>query len=137
MSETNSTQPKWMQQLRYDKKGRLEETLTNARILVRNLPDFKGKLGYNPMTDSITVTGDLPWRKRRREQNRHQRLEALFDAGEERADRFTEWTERDWPDFYAYMETYGFMTGKRKENGMLDNAVLSVAQEQTCHPIKR
>ena len=42
--------------------------------LVRNLPDIKGKLGDNPMTDSITVKGDLPWRVRKRKLNRHHQV---------------------------------------------------------------
>lgn len=132
----------WFKTLRRDPKtGEIEECLTNAQILVRNLPDFKGKLGYNPMTDSITVAGDLPWRKRRRELNKHyqanQSLDDIFAVDDTAgAEPDSEWTEKDWPDFYAYMETYGFMTGKRKDNGMLENAVFTVAQEQTYHPIK-
>lgn len=127
--------------IRDPKTGQIEECLTNAQILVRNLPDFKGKLGYNPMNDSITVSGDLPWRKRRRELNRHyntsKSLDDIFAADDTAgAEADSEWTSKDWPDFYAYMESYGFMTGKRKDNGMLENAVFTVAQEQTFHPIK-
>ena len=127
--------------IRNPKTGEIEECLTNAQILVRNLPDFKGKLGYNPMLDSITVKGDLPWRERRRKLNKHystdKSLDNIFAADDTAgADPDSEWTAKDWPDFYAYMESYGFMTGKRKDNGMLENAVLTVAQEQTYHPIK-
>lgn len=132
----------WVKTLTRDPKtGAIEETLTNAMTLVRNLPDFKGKLGYNPMTDSITVNGDLPWRARKRKLNKHYRADKSLDnifAAEDTAvaPPDSEWTAKDWPDFYAYMEAYGFMTGKRKDNGMLENAVISVAQEQTYHPIK-
>lgn len=140
--EQSQPDVEWAKQLTRDPKtGAIEETLTNAMTLVRNLPDFKGKLGYNPMTDSITVKGDLPWRVRKRKLNRHHQADKSLDnifAAEDNAvaDPDSEWTEKDWPDFYAYMETWNFMTGKRKENGMLENAVKSVAQEQEYHPIK-
>lgn len=138
----NEESDDWTKQLTRDPKtGAVEETLTNAMTLVRNLPDFKGKLGYNPMLDSITVNGDLPWRARKRKLNKHLRegrnLDNIFAADDSAVpDVNGEWTERDWPDFYAYMEAWGFMTGKRKENGMLENAVKSVAEEQKYHPIK-
>lgn len=138
--------PDWERMLLRDPKtNEVLETLTNAMILVRNLPDFKGKLGYNPMTDSVTVTGDLPWRKRKRELNKAHRktsnsLTSIFDAADGVADdplgANDDWDAKDWPDFYAYMEKWNFMTGKRKENGQLENAVLSVAREREFHPIK-
>lgn len=131
--------------MRDEKTGEILETLSNAMLLVRNLPDFKGKLGYNPMTDTITVKGDLPWRERKRKLNQAHRkkkrgLEDIFtgsdDTDDEPLDAGADWNAKDWPDFYAYMEKWNFMTGKRKENGMLENAVMSVAQEREFHPIK-
>lgn len=140
--EIDPGDPDWEKKLTRDgKTGAVEETLSNAMLLVRNLPDFKGKLGYNPMTDSITVKGDLPWRERKRRLNKAHRkssnsLENIFSTADTPPDVDADWQARDWPDFYAYMEGWGFMTGKRKENGMLENAVKSVAQEQEYHPIK-
>ena len=137
--------PDWEKRLTRDPKtGAIEETLSNAMILVRNLPDFKGKLGYNPMNDSITVTGDLPWRARKRRLNLAYRktsnsLDDIFaetTVSEPVPNGDADWQASDWPEFYAYMEQWGFMTGKRKENGMLDNAVKNVAEERTYHPIK-
>ena len=142
-TEVDTGDPDWENKLTRDPKTcAVEETLSNAMLLVRNLPDFKGKLGYNPMTDSITVKGDLPWRKRKRELNKAHRktsnsLENIFSEMDDAPPDVNEdWQARDWPDFYAYMEKWNFMTGKRKENGMLENAVKSVAQEQEYHPIK-
>lgn len=96
------------------------------------------------MTDSITVAGDLPWRERKRRLNRAHRktsnsLDDIFAETEAEAPALganVDWQTSDWPEFYAYMEQFGFMTGKRKENGMLDNAVKNVAQEMEYHPIK-
>ena len=135
--------PDWEKKLTRDPKtGAVEETLSNAKLLVRNLPDFKGKLGFNPMTDSITVAGDLPWRERKRRLNRAHRkasnsLDDIFAETEDAVPGVNaDWQASDWPEFYAYMEQWGFMTGKRKENGMLENAVTSVAEEKMYHPIK-
>lgn len=141
--EVDAGDPDWEKKLTRDGNGEVEETLSNAMLYVRNLPEFKGKLGYNPMTDSITVKGDLPWRARKRKLNKARRktsgaLDDIFAAEnmDVPAGADDDWQEKDWPDFYAFMEGFGFMTGKRKENGMLENAVKSVAQEQEFHPIK-
>lgn len=130
--------PEWMAELkRNPKTGKIEETRTNAQILIRNLPAFKGKLGYNPMRDSITVDGGLPWRERRVQCNEESKtsLDHLFTDAVKR-EKETEWNANDWPDFYAYMERLGFATGKQKTNGLLDHALLSVALEHEHHPIK-
>lgn len=138
----NGDGPDWMTKLIRDPKtGKVKETLGNAILLVRNLPDLKGKLGYNPMSDSITVKGDLPWRVQRRARNRQAQaagdLDHVFgDTTPGVQSEFPDWQENDWADFYAYMERWGFMTGRGKINGMLENAVKSVALEQTYHPIK-
>ena len=140
--ETEEDDKAWIGKLTRDTKtGEIEETLNNAMLLIRNLPELKGKLGYNPMTDSITVSGDLPWRERKRRLNKHRQekrcLDNVFAAEDSKTPAADEdWKESDWPDFYAFMESWNFMTGKRKENGMLENALKSVAQEQEYHPIK-
>jgi len=139
--------PDWETKLARDPKtGVVRETRTNAKLYIRNLPEFKDKLGYNPMTDSITVCGDLPWRKRRRAVHKARagvkkvsKFDDIFGDGTEwegNRGAEKEWQETDWPDFYAHMEQYGFDTGRNKVNGMLDGALLSVALERTYHPIK-
>ena len=139
--------PDWEEKLERDSKGEIKASRNNAMLYIRNLPDFKGKLGYNPMTDSITVTGDLPWRKRWRVMNQVRagakkvsKFDDVFGEGYRGDDvppgTENDWAENDWPDFYAYMEKKGFDTGKSKVNGMLDGALLSVALEREYHPIK-
>ena len=138
--------PDWRKKLTVDKKtGEIEPTIANACILLRNLPDFKGKLGYNPMSDVITVKGELPWWARQK----YDRLTDLFedmsgqvdDSGTANtAPKLTQdgespWTENDWPSYYAYFEPLGFPT-RGAHNGVLDNALRIVSQENTYHPIR-
>ena len=136
----------WSKQLKVDKKtGEIEPSIQNACVLLRNLPDFKGKLGYNPMSDVVTVKGELPWWKTQK----YDRLEDMF---KEELENMTEeeqkklppkltqegeypWTENDWANFYAYFEPMGFPT-KGKSNGVLDNALRVVSLENTYHPIR-
>ena len=133
----------WHNQLTMDKKtGEIEPTIQNAMVLLRNLPDFKGKLGYNPMSDVITVKGDLPWW----EKQKHFRIDDLFQdvlAGDDNdviLSKLTQdgehpWGENDWSNFYAYFEPLGFQT-RGKTNGVLDHALKNVSQENTYHPIR-
>ena len=102
----------WSTQLKVDKKtGEIEPSIQNACVLLRNLPDFKGKLGYNPMSDVVTVKGELPWWKTQK----YDRLEDMFkeelenmteDEQKKLPPKLTQegedpWTENDWDNFYA------------------------------------
>ena len=123
----------WRSQLTLDDKtGGIEESIHNACLLLRNMPEFKGKLGYNPMKDVITVKGDLPWWTSRNKM----KLGDVF-AGEKTAlpEVTVPWGENDWPNYYAYFEKLGFPT-RGKTNGILDNALQIVSQENTYHPIR-
>jgi len=132
----------WQAQLTVDKKtGEIQPTIQNACILLRNLPDFKGKLGYNPMSDVITVKGELPWW----DKQKYDRLEDMFkdDPDDPNAvvppkltqDGESPWEEKDWPSYYAYFEPLGFQT-RGSHNGILDHALRIVSQENTYHPIR-
>lgn len=132
----------WKSQLVVDKKtGDLQPSIQNACTLLRNLPAFKGKLGYNPMSDVITVKGELPWW----DKQKYDRLEDLFaeDLDDPNAvvqPKLTQdgeyvWSENDWPSYYAYFEPLGFQT-RGSHNGVLDNALRIVSQENTYHPIR-
>lgn len=136
--QEQETQKKdWKSQLTLDEKtGGIEETIHNAVLLLRNLPDFAGKLGYNPMSDTITVKGDLPWWGKKSQD----RLDRLFDEGEgENIGKDEEplgaWEEVDWSSLYAYFEGLGFPT-RGKTNGVLDHAVQIVTKENSFHPIR-
>ena len=130
--------PDWRKRLTVDRKtGEIEPTIQNAMTLLRNLPDFKGKLGYNPMSDVITVKGELPWWT----QQKYDRLEDMFDDDPDFCppkltdDGESAWTENDWSSFYAYFEPLGFPT-RGKTNGVLEHALRNVSMEHTFHPIR-
>lgn len=133
------TDEDWHKQLTVDKKtGEIEPSIQNACILLRNLPDFKGKLGYNPMSDVITVKGELPWWGKQK----YDRLADMFqdENGETELQKLTEdgenlWQETDWSSYYAYFEPLGFQT-RGGHNGVLDHALQIVSQENTYHPIR-
>ena len=127
----------WKSQLTLDEKsGGIEETIHNAVLLLRNLPDFAGKLGYNPMSDTITVKGDLPWWGTKSQD----RLERMFDEVggsdvNQEGETLGTWEEVDWSSLYAYFEGLGFPT-RGKTNGVLDHAVQIVTKENSFHPIR-
>jgi predicted P-loop ATPase len=122
----------WKKELVFnDKTGKLEPTIHNAVLLLSNLPDFKGKLGYNPMDDTITVKGSLPWQALRKDLS----VEAMFGQKPGTASASTVWTENDWPEYYAYFERLGFPAGGQR-NGVLDHALNVVGTRNAYHPIR-
>ena len=122
----------WKKNLTFDpKSGRLEPTIHNAVLLLTNLPDFKGKLGYNPMDDTITIKGSLPWQALRNDLS----VEALFGRKPGAAEATSVWTENDWPEYYAYFERLGFSAGGQR-NGILDHALNVVSTRHAYHPIR-
>lgn len=128
--------PDWESKLAMNKKtGEMEPTLNNAILYLRNHPDFKGKFGYNPMADDITVDGDMPWTKKRK-RNKRQGLENIIQQENDARKRDGIWDiEIEGGDFLAYFERFGYTT-KGAKNGMLENALKVVALENTYHPIK-
>ena len=134
--ENDEVDNSWMEKLKIDKKtGLMLPTLNNAILWIRNHPDFKGKFGYNPMADDITVHGVMPWAGKRKKKDGDE-LDNVVGDKEKNAARKNVW---DWktetPDFLAYFERFGYSTGG-ETNGMLENALKSVAMENTYHPIK-
>lgn len=132
----------WKSKLTLDEKtGGIEETIHNAVLLLRNLPDFAGKLGYNPMSDTITVKGELPWWGKKSQE----RLSSFLPGWGEtdgvgategpEAEPLATWEEVDWSSLYAYFERLGFPT-RGKTNGVLDHAVQIVTKENSFHPIR-
>lgn len=128
----------WKQQLTIGPKTkRPEPTLHNAILLLENLPDFRAKIGHNPMNDTITVQGELPWWAKRRNSDDIYTLigdDSSMTKETLNGDR-KPWAEGDWPEYYAYFEPLGFATGGQK-NGVLDNALRTVAGRNEYHPIR-
>lgn len=124
----------WKGLIVYDKDGQPEETIHNACVFLRFHPDFRGKLGYNSMSDEITVHGDLPWWTSKTKPRLADFLRAGSAATGE-SKRASIWSNGDWPNFYAYFERLGFPT-RGKTNGILDNALEVVTKENPHHPIQ-
>lgn len=53
----------WLRELTRTDKGRLESTIENARLVMLNDPELKGKYYYDNFKERMTVCGDLPWQK--------------------------------------------------------------------------
>ena len=123
----------WRKLIAVDKDGRPEISIQNAAKFLCFHPDFRGKLGYNPMSDEITVKGDLPWWTNKTKP----RLADILGKGrprQEASTRTSVWGNGDWPNYYAYFETLGFPT-RGKNNGILDNALEKVTKDNPYHPI--
>ena len=128
--------PNWKQKLVINAKtGQLEPTLNNAVLYLRNHPDFKGKFGYNPMSDDITVKGDLPWQKKRTAGKKNS-LDTVIEDEQEAKRRDGVWyIDQEGPDFLAYFEKLGYQS-RGAMNGLLENALKIVALENSYHPVK-
>lgn len=129
----------WKQQLTINAKTkRPEPTINNAVLLLENLPDFRGRLGYNPMNDTITLSGSLPWWSKRRDGDDVFTLLRGDSAGERQDEMSRDqyaWEEGDWSEYYGYFERLGFNTGGQK-NGVLDHALEIVTKRNARHPIR-
>ena len=53
----------WQTKLRYTAKGGLEQSLSNAVIIIQNDPKLKNRLAMNELEHSISISADLPWRE--------------------------------------------------------------------------
>ena len=51
----------WMSRLTYDKKGEIENTISNALLILINDKRLSGKIQMNRFSDRLDVTDALPW----------------------------------------------------------------------------
>ena len=128
--------PDWKKKLTINAKtGQLEPTLNNAILYIRNHPDFKGKFGYNPMSDDITVSGEMPWQKKRTVGKKNS-LDSVIEDEKKGGRKDGIWyIDTEGPDFLAYFEKLGYQS-RGAMNGLLENALKIVALENSYHPIK-
>lgn len=128
--------PDWKKKLTINAKtGQLEPTLNNAILYLRNHPDFKGKFGYNPMSDDITVSGEMPWQKKRTVGKKNS-LDSVIEDEKKGGRKDGIWyIDTEGPDFLAYFEKLGYQS-RGATNGLLENALKIVALENSYHPIK-
>lgn len=53
----------WLRELTVTDKGKIEATIDNICIILRNDPELKGQYFYDEFKERMTVCGDLPWQK--------------------------------------------------------------------------
>ena len=138
----------WKRKLTLDKKGNIEPNLNNACLLIANLPEFKGKLGYCNRDKLVYVTGDLPWGYR----------SSALSAEEERMLMGSGWKtndeiyaqegyngpprakgrvfgSQDRTNLYKYFEGWRYSV-MQTTNGGLDKAVIDAARSNPFDPLR-
>lgn len=137
----------WKAGLTFDRKtGQPEPTLNNACHILTHSPAFKGRLSWCAMGDQIYVTAPMPWKKRdtgRGDPDRARRIMGdgwETGAGTRRKDhgpprmKGRVWDKQDSIELYKIFERLGY-SAAQKSNGMIDNALVSAAQENFVDPI--
>lgn len=103
----------WLRLLTVSDKGRIEATIENVRIILRNDPELKGQYFYDEFKERMTVCGDLPWQKL--------------------ADRISDgWKDADDAGLRAYVEKRYHIDSTNKVN----DAVMLAMLECSRHPIR-
>jgi predicted P-loop ATPase len=51
----------WMKHLEKDHRGSYQTNLVNIARVLRTAPEFKDKLGFDQLSHTLTVMGELPW----------------------------------------------------------------------------
>lgn len=54
----------WMKQLSRNKKGEIETTPKNVKLILENDPNLCGRVAYNDFSFRLALLKDLPWRSR-------------------------------------------------------------------------
>lgn len=134
-AQAESSEKDWHEKLELDDKGTPVASIGNAQLYLRNLPAFKGKLRYNTMSSEIRIDGTLPWRTKKTDNYLSLAVDIAEAEDNSPRDSTLLWEDTDYAQLYAYMESYGFKT-TGKNNGVLDNALLNVANDRAYHPIR-
>lgn len=89
-------------------RGTVEQSITNAVIVLENDSNFKGKIKLNILSHSVELIGATAWRR-----------------------QCSVWNENDSNNLKLYMEKYGI-----KNHKLIDNALNIVAGKNEYHPIR-
>lgn len=108
--EDNSSN--WESQLEFSRQGAILPTYKNIKLIMNNDPKLKGKFGFNELSRSEVILGDVPWRK-------YNRLEENI-------------TDNDDANLRIYLENRYGIAGKDK----IWDSCNSVCHEHCYHPIK-
>lgn len=110
-SETDDRE--WTAQLDIGKQGNILSTYNNIILILKNDPNLKGKFGYNELSKTECILGDLPWRKYSR-----------YEQGI---------SDTDDANLRIYFEKKYSITGKER----IFDACNSVCHDNSFHPIKQ
>lgn len=101
----------WVASLTRSESGKIEPTIENICLILRNDPQIKGKIRYNSLAERIETTGTLYWDK-------------------EKKVRF--WTDVDEADLRRHIENIY----RIKSRNAVDDGFTSVVYKNTYHPIQ-
>lgn len=102
----------WKKKLSLTKKGDIEITAANLKLILENDPNLKGCFGYNEFERRPEVLKDLPWRKR---------------------SRSVAWTNADDEDLRTYLDiVWGIRHSKEKVADVLGG----VQRSRIFHPVR-
>lgn len=111
-SETdNEENDNWMSKLVINENGTLKGTSDNFLLIIANDPNIKGKMGYNEFSNRISVTGQLPWRKK----------------GD-----FSDWCDTDDSSLRIYISRVWKISSKQN----CDDALNEIIKRNSFHPVR-
>lgn len=112
IKEVNEADNDWESKLEFSRQGAILPTYKNIKLIMDNDQNLKGKFGFNELSKSEVILGDVPWRK-------YNRLEENI-------------TDNDDANLRIYLENKYGITGKDK----IWDSCNSICHEHCYHPIK-
>lgn len=98
----------WLAKLEYNKRGELENTLSNLLLILRNDQNLKG-IVFNQLSDGMEIIGEVPWKH---------------------PSKF--WRDADDAQLVSYIDiTYGTFSARNYEI-----AVTKISDDRSYHPIR-
>lgn len=99
----------WLAKLEYNKRGELENTLSNLFLILKNDPNLR-PIVFNQLSDGMEIIGEVPWKH---------------------PSKF--WRDADDAQLVSYIDlTYGTFSARNYEI-----AVTKIADDRSYHPIRR
>jgi len=98
----------WLKKLEYNKRGELENTLSNLLLILKNDENLKA-IVFNQLSDGMEIAGEVPWKH---------------------PSKF--WRDADDAQLVSYIDlTYGTFSARN-----YDIAVAKIADDRSYHPIR-
>ena len=111
--DENDEEAEWLHEIQRTDKGKIENTIENACIILRHDAELKSSYYYDEFRERMTVAGDLPWQK----------LSARVSDN---------WTDTDDAGLRGYLEKkYGLDSASK-----VSDAVAIVMLEKSRHPVR-